>query len=137
MVKENTQRNILFYDGTCGFCHKVIRLSNKWLKHDDVYFAALQGETALTYKNQYPEFPDDINAIVFYQDGKLYIGASAFFELSKKFKTPWRVFSLFRLFPKFISDFVYNFVATNRYNLFGKKDLCELPDVNFRKKFLI
>jgi len=138
MQTATANKELLFYDGTCGFCHRVIQLSNRWLKTDDntVRFAALQGATAEQMKAEFVSFPTGLDAIVFYKNHKLYIGAAAFFELAKRFKYPWRFFALFIVVPDFISNFIYDLVAQNRYRLFGRADSCELPDYKFRSRFL-
>jgi predicted DCC family thiol-disulfide oxidoreductase YuxK len=138
MDKQITDRSILFYDGACGFCHKVIKISNKWLKNDNVKFATLQGKKATELKNKFHNFPKKIDSIVFYSfdQDKIYLAANGFFELAKNFKYPWKLFSFFRIIPGFISNFIYNMIASNRYKLFGKKDICELPNNRFKERFL-
>jgi predicted DCC family thiol-disulfide oxidoreductase YuxK len=39
------------------------------------------------------------------------------------------VFTIARIIPKWLRDFVYRFVAKHRYQLMGKADNCVLPDV--------
>jgi len=43
---------------------------------------------------------------------------------------------VFKLFPRFIRDFVYDIVAKSRYKLFKQK-ACELPsNTNYKGKFI-
>ena len=48
----------------------------------------------------------------------------------------WRITSLAFLFPKVFRDFIYDFIAKNRYNWFGKKDNCMIPTTALKAKFL-
>lgn len=41
-----------------------------------------------------------------------------------------------RIVPRPLRNFVYRFVATNRYRMFGKYDTCMLPEPKHRRKFL-
>jgi len=138
MMETNNMidKNILFYDGTCGFCDRVIQLSNKWIRDEEIYFTPLQGTTAENFKEKYAEFPNTIDAIVYHEAGKIYTGAKAFYQLSRHYKRPYKFFNWFRLLPEFLSDFGYNIVAKNRYKLFGRVESCEIPDVKFRKRML-
>ncbi|MBK9202350.1 MAG: hypothetical protein IPL73_07935 [Candidatus Obscuribacter sp.] len=38
--------------------------------------------------------------------------------------------------PRFIRDFVYNVIAQNRYQIFGKVEQCRLPDPAQRARFV-
>jgi prepilin-type processing-associated H-X9-DG protein len=137
-MQLNRGTNILFYDGSCGFCHRVIRFSNKCLKNDNIKFATLQGNIAEDFKNKFSNFPQNIDAIVFYsyKEHKIYVAAKGFFELAKYFSWPWSLMAIFTIIPGFISNFIYTIIANNRYNLFGRKEVCELPDKRFRDRFL-
>lgn len=127
---------IVFYDGTCGFCHKAVQLSLKWLKDDQVYFSPLEGQTAAELRKQKPDFPADLDAIVLLKNNHIYLAEAAFFELSKHFKFPWKLLSIFRILPRFISGAIYKLVAKNRYRIFGRKDSCDIPGAEFKKRFL-
>ena len=49
---------------------------------------------------------------------------------------PWRAATAFRLVPRALRDYVYRWVARNRYRLFGRRDTCWLPDPAFRDRML-
>jgi predicted DCC family thiol-disulfide oxidoreductase YuxK len=137
---DSEHKYILFYDGTCGFCHRVVILANKWLKKDsEVYFATLQGQKAEELKQKFSTFPTSVDSIVFYDDKKqkIYLASKAFFILCKHFRWPWKFFAAFYIVPNFISDFFYYLIAKKRYKLFGRKDACEIPDKKFRERFII
>jgi predicted DCC family thiol-disulfide oxidoreductase YuxK len=41
-----------------------------------------------------------------------------------------------RLVPKPLRDAVYNLVARNRYRIFGKYEVCFVPDAGFRDRVM-
>ncbi|HKR61234.1 MAG TPA: hypothetical protein VJS64_16045, partial [Pyrinomonadaceae bacterium] len=41
-----------------------------------------------------------------------------------------------KILPKALRDAFYNVVATNRYRVFGKFDVCLMPDERYKAKFL-
>src|SRR5690606_22179974 len=110
-------KNILFYDGECGFCHKTVRLCNKWLsKKSECYFAELQGTTARQLQAKFAEFPTDLKSIVYYDGKRVYIAEKGFFQLALHFRFPWRLFYYLKYIPNVISSWVYKMVADNRYS---------------------
>jgi predicted DCC family thiol-disulfide oxidoreductase YuxK len=42
----------------------------------------------------------------------------------------------FIIVPPFIRNFVYDFIARNRYRWFGKKESCMMPRPEWKQKFL-
>ena len=42
----------------------------------------------------------------------------------------------FMIIPNFIRNWVYDFVARNRYKWYGKKDACMIPTPELKAKFL-
>jgi predicted DCC family thiol-disulfide oxidoreductase YuxK len=130
-------KSILFYDGTCGFCHKVIQLSNRYLAKDAVvFFSPLQGETAIEVRKTHSGFPENDDAIVLLDKESIHVGPKAFYKLASYFSSPWSVLRYFDYLPEFLSSFAYKIIADNRYRLFGVKDSCTIPDTSFRNRFL-
>lgn len=129
---------ILFYDGACGFCHRTVQICNKWLSEtSEVYFAELQGESAKELKAKFPEFPRDLQSIVYYDGEHIYLAEKGFFQLTRHFKSPWRLAYYLKYVPNFISSTIYKLVADNRYTLFFRKaNSCTLPLPNERKRFI-
>ncbi|MDX2130065.1 MAG: DCC1-like thiol-disulfide oxidoreductase family protein [Chloroherpetonaceae bacterium] len=127
---------ILFYDGTCGFCHGAVQLSFRWLKEPSVRFAPLQGETATQAKSDYPQFPSSLESVVLIKENKMYLASEAFFELAKEFRYPYKSLTIFSILPIKLSNFFYGIIAENRYKLFGRKDACDMPDPKMRALFL-
>lgn len=127
------QENIVFFDGVCNLCSGVVQ----WLiKHDKkgvLFYASLQGETAKEVLMD--EKWQKIDSIVFYTEGKFYSKSNAVLKISSLLGFPYSSAVLLYIFPRFLRDFVYDWVAKNRYQWFGKKSECWLPDANLMVKF--
>ena len=48
----------------------------------------------------------------------------------------WRIFFIFKLIPKWIRDRIYDWIASNRYRWFGKKESCMIPTPELKQRFL-
>ena len=127
---------IVLYDGVCGLCDRSVR----WLiRHDRAHtlrFAPLQGDTAAQLRLEHPEIPRDIETVVLVENGRVYLRSKAFLHVSKYLDRPWRWLHAFRWFPAFLLDPLYRLVASVRYRIWGKKDVCELPAPDERALFL-
>jgi len=55
----------------------------------------------------------------------------------KYFRFPWPVVAkVLRWCPEVMRRVVYNSIARNRYNLFGKKETCIVPSKESKNRFL-
>ena len=49
---------------------------------------------------------------------------------------PWSMAAALRVLPLSIRDWLYEFVARNRFRLFGRREVCYIPAWGFRDRFL-
>lgn len=49
----------------------------------------------------------------------------------------WRALGALRLLPRGMRDVAYSTVARNRYRIFGRADLCALPDPNVQRRLIL
>jgi len=103
---------ILFYDGECGVCNRLVR----WILDRDTShrfrFAPLQGETAA---KKIP-FRVNLDTVVLSDNGNHYIKSTAILRALGYLPFPWPVVSLFRFVPRFIRDWAYDTFAKRRHN---------------------
>ncbi len=77
------------------------------------------------------------DSIVFAVNGRLLVQAEAVIAISAWLKQPWRFLgSVGSLFPGFIANALYRFIARNRYRWFGKREACYLPTPELKQRFL-
>ncbi len=48
----------------------------------------------------------------------------------------WKLTQVFLVFPEGLRNIVYDYIAKNRYQWFGKKDACMIPSKEIQEKFL-
>ena len=66
-----------------------------------------------------------------------YCRSEAVLRIAQQLDGPWPALgSLGLLFPLALRDVVYDLVATNRYNILGKRDVCRLSDEGFTDRFV-
>ncbi len=96
-------------------------------------FTSLQSEAGQKILAQY-NFPLDNSFILIY-NGKAYTRSTAALLVAKKLNGLWPLLYTYIIIPKFIRDSIYNFIGTNRYKWFGKKNECMIPTPQLRARF--
>lgn len=99
------------------------------------HFASLQSETAKKLLGNH-KISQDFSSIALIEDGKVYQKSEAVLRICKNLKKPCYIGSWLLIIPISIRDWVYDFVAANRYKWFGKRDYCELINTNQKIRFL-
>lgn len=132
-MKKNTKR-ILFFDGVCYLCSSLVDFCLPRFSEGEIYFAPLQGATALEILS-----PQDLSLdyVVYFRDGNIYRRTQAVAYLLGDIGGIYKAISIMlHILPSFISDFFYELVAKYRYRIFGKSEICRLPTPQERKYFL-
>lgn len=133
---------ILLYDGVCGLCNRFVQFVLKRDRNDRFRFAALQSEFARAILGRHGVRAADLDTVYlvrdFQQAGESLLNRSdTAVAVLSELGGFWSLLSVFmRLTPRPLRDWGYNVVAGNRYRIFGKYDVCPLPDPRDRHKFL-
>ena len=132
--------HLVFYDGNCGLCDKVVQFVFKEDKQQLFVFAPLQGETASRYlKNLPPEmrFTDSLILIENYRSSlpRVHILAKGALRIAWLLGWPWMMAGWLSFFPGWLFDWAYRLVAANRHRLFPQ-DQCFIPPADQKDRFL-
>jgi predicted DCC family thiol-disulfide oxidoreductase YuxK len=126
---------IILFDGICNFCNSSVQFIIKRDPTGYFKFASLQSETGQQLLKQYG-VKKEIDSLIVIEKQNVYIKSSAALQICRKLTGLWRFFSVLRVFPPIVRDYLYDIVAKNRYNWFGKRDSCMLPTAEMKKRFL-
>jgi len=100
-------------------------------------FASLQSEFGQSMLAQFEKSTGFApNSILLIVDEKIYIESTAALKIASKLRFPFPLLSIFMLLPARLRDFVYTFIARNRYAWFGKKESCMVPTPDLRSRFI-
>lgn len=121
--KVKKKERIIIFDGICGFCNKSLDVLIKIDEEKQFKYTSLQGEYI-----KHLEVEEGIESIVFYEEGKLYYKSTAILKILRSLGGVWIMVNIFYLIPKSIRDFIYDFIAKYRYNIFGKMETCRMPN---------
>jgi predicted DCC family thiol-disulfide oxidoreductase YuxK len=108
-------------------------------------FAPLQGETAASVLKRpagsaatgpVPDDVEGLKSVVLWDADGLHRKSKAALRVIASLGGLWSLAILFLIFPAFLRDLVYDFIARNRYRWFGKKESCRMPTPAERARFL-
>ncbi len=131
-VKVNQAQKIIFFDGHCGLCNQFVNIIFSKDSSHQFHFASLQGQTASLLLHSQPV----LDTIIYWKQGKTFIKSQAVLEILRDLGGIYSIFSIFYIFPRFLLDRVYDFIAARRYSWFGHQSECRLPTPSERPYFL-
>lgn len=102
----------ILYDDQCKFCTKI----SQWALAQNRDFTAVSmrsPEAKAMLKHHGIQFID--LQTVYFVNNKVSVRSAAVFNILRHIKTPWRWLSIFRFLPSKLTDFIYKWVAKNRY----------------------
>ncbi|XP_051147631.1 DCC family protein At1g52590, chloroplastic [Andrographis paniculata] len=124
---ERDARPIMLFDGVCNLCNGGVKFVRDHDKRRNIRFEALQSEAGKKLLQRSGRAPDDISSVVLVEKDRSYIKSEAVLKIMEYIDLPFPQLALFLQFiPLFIRNFVYENVADNRYNIFGRSDYCDL-----------
>lgn len=136
----NPRGHILFYDGVCGLCDRLVQFVLRRDRAQRFRFAALQGEAAaqtLAFYGRDPTVLDTVYVLTDEVEPRLLTKGRAIAFVLRELGGGWRLLSwLTRLVPAAALDWGYDRVARNRYRMFGKREACRLPSAEEKLRFL-
>lgn len=115
--------SVIIFDVDCLLCNRFVQIVSVIDKKDSIYFTRLSGKTA-NYILSNNKNLVDVDSIIFYLNGNIYIKSDAVIRISKSLGFPYNMMSIFKIIPRSIRDIFYDFVARNRYKFFGKANKC-------------
>ena len=127
---------VVLFDGVCNLCNGAV---NFIIDRDpDGYFrfAPLQSDTA---RAPLPEEigPDEaLDTIVLIEDGRTFVRSTAALRIARRLTGPWPLLYAFLAVPRPLRDAVYDWIASNRYDWFGRRDQCRVPTPELQSRFL-
>ena len=133
---------IVFYDGVCGLCNRLVQFLLRRDRHDRLRFASLQSDFASMVLGPHgidPKDLDTVHVVENYEkaDERVFNRSDAILRAGRELGGLWGfAANVGRLVPRPLRNLFYRIVASNRYRVFGKYETCMLPAPDQRAKFL-
>jgi predicted DCC family thiol-disulfide oxidoreductase YuxK len=127
---------ITVMDGECALCSFGARMIARFDR--DGQFRICPGQTALgtALLAHYGLKPDDPESWLLIMDGRAYGSLDAMVRVGQTVGGMGHVLRVLRILPRGLQDWIYRRIARNRYAMFGRGDMCALPDQRLRMRLL-
>ena len=127
--------DVILYDGVCVFCSRWIRFIATRDRDRRFRFTAIQSPYGRRLAQAFGIDPNDPDTNAVIHGGVAYFKSDG--ALTVLGALPgWSWVRGLRAVPKLLRDAVYNLVARNRYRIFGKYEVCFVPDAEMRDRVM-
>ena len=132
-VKEES--NIIFFDGVCNLCNFWVKFVIRNDPSGIFHFSSLQSKFAKNFLEK-KNIKFDFETIIFYSKGKISEESDAIVSILYIIGGFYRILSrLIKPIPINFRNSIYKLISKNRYQIFGKRKYCMIPDEKIKKRF--
>ena len=137
MIQLPKHKQLVLFDGVCNLCDASVQYIIKHDKDNAFLFTALQSEVGQQIIKEFNIDTNKIDSIILYSNehGISYKSTAAL-KIASKLGFPRNLLSVFLIIPGIIRNWVYDYIAKNRYKWYGKKEECMIPTPDLKSKFL-
>ncbi|MDD7887681.1 thiol-disulfide oxidoreductase DCC family protein [Flavivirga sp. 57AJ16] len=137
MIDLPKHKKLILFDGVCNLCNSSVQYVIKNDKKNIFMFTALQSDVGKDLIKQFNIDTQKTDSILLYTpENSLVSKSTAALKIARHLGFPQNLMSVFFIIPPFIRNWVYDYIAKNRYKWYGKKDACMIPTPELKSKFL-
>jgi predicted DCC family thiol-disulfide oxidoreductase YuxK len=127
----------VLFDGACNLCNGSVRFIIENDPAGHFKFASLQSPQATAALARAGwRAKNGLDSIVLIEGDRIYRRSDAALRIAAELRAPWGLARALLAIPAEIRDGIYDWVAKHRYEVFGRRDLCALPEPGLADRFL-
>ncbi len=123
-------------DGECALCTFGARLISIVDRRQRIKICPVQTDLGSALLRHYGIEPTDPESWLFIVDGRGWTSFDAWIKAGEACGGLGNLMRLFWIVPKPVRDWIYCWVARNRIALFGRADICSVPDARLRARLI-
>jgi predicted DCC family thiol-disulfide oxidoreductase YuxK len=127
---------VVLFDGVCTLCNGLVAVLLPRDPDGRLQFAALQSDARQELLTRHGFPTEGFDSFVLVEGDRVYTKSDAAIRVAELLGWPYRLARVGRLVPSGLRDSLYDLVAANRYDWFGRKDQCMIPDEDVSDRFL-
>ncbi len=137
MIHLPKHKKLILFDGVCNLCDASVQYIIKHDKNDVFRYTALQSEIGQEIIKKFNIDTTKTDSILLYsEENGISYKSTAALKIASKLGFPRNLMAAFLIVPTFIRNWVYDYIAKNRYKWYGKKNECMIPTPELKSKFL-
>lgn len=126
----------MVYDGHCIFCTTGAGFVHRFDKQNRTRFAQAQGKTGQRLYAHFGWNSRDFETNILLVDGIAHTKWASIAAFGRAMGGYWKMLNLFDLVPDSVGDPIYDFVARNRFRIFGRSKDCHVPSPEMRARMV-
>ncbi|MDU8913934.1 DUF393 domain-containing protein [Aestuariicoccus sp. MJ-SS9] len=127
---------IAVMDAECAVCSWGARMIHRLDRSGVVLICPVQTRLGSALLRHYGLDPKNPKSWLFIDSGIGHQDIEAVLHAGRRFGGWARLVLILRILPKPARNWLYRRLARNRYALFGRSDLCAVPDPSFQKRLM-
>ncbi|SFH63189.1 thiol-disulfide oxidoreductase DCC family protein [Albimonas pacifica] len=129
-------RPLAVMDAECAICSWGARMIHRLDRSGEARICPIQTPLGAALLRHYGMVPTDPESWLFLDRGEAHVDFEAVLHAGRRFGGWGRLTGALRLAPRPLRGWLYKRVARNRYAVFGRGDMCALPDPAFQRRLL-
>jgi predicted DCC family thiol-disulfide oxidoreductase YuxK len=127
---------VVVMDGECVLCSVGARLIARFDRVGEFRICRTQTKLGQSLLLHYGLIPGDPQSWLYIADGRAFTSLDAMIRAGRRVGGAGRLLQVLNLMPRSLQDWLYRALARNRYRLFGRIDMCSIPDPALRARLI-
>lgn len=136
-IKNSTSKKpVLLFDGVCNLCNGWV---NFVIDHDPearIRFTPMQSESGRLLMESAGYRRDTMDTVILIDNGDVYERSDAVFQITRYLRGSIRLIRIGKIIPRRVRDAIYDLIARRRYQWFGKREECRIPEPGVKERFI-
>jgi predicted DCC family thiol-disulfide oxidoreductase YuxK len=127
---------IVLFDGVCNLCTGSVQFILPRDPGGYFHFASIQSPAAQAILKRFPTTALLSDSVIVIEGDQMYTRSDAALQIARHLKGAWSSAYVLRFVPKGIRDWIYDWFAAHRYQIFGQREYCLVNSPGAQERFL-
>ena len=128
------EKIVIVFDGFCVLCNNYVSWVANRNPNKNIFFTNFDSNYI---KNNFPQLKLGDTIFIIREDNKILKRSEAIKFCFKFIRLNYFLKTLIKISPNFLLDIFYRIIAANRYKLFGKNEICSVPEGIIKENILV
>jgi predicted DCC family thiol-disulfide oxidoreductase YuxK len=127
---------VVFMDGDCALCSRTARTIARLDHAGEFRICPIQSKLGQAMLSHYGLDPASPDSWLYLANGRPFVSLDAVIKAGQRLGGAGRWLRVFAILPRSAQDWLYRRIARNRYSIFGRSNICALPDPDLVQRLL-
>jgi predicted DCC family thiol-disulfide oxidoreductase YuxK len=130
------RRPIVFMEGECALCTGAARVIARLDKQGEFRICPIQSDLGQAMLRHYGLDYGNLESWIYLADGNAFASLDAVIQAGTRLGGVGHLFLAFMVLPRPVRDWLYRRTARNCYAIFGRTQMCAIPDAALKQRLL-